>query len=386
MALRKPLNTVVVKTVGSRCNLNCDYCFYLNKELNYADEKLMSDDTLEVFIRQMMEQSGNSFGIVWQGGEPSMAGAGFFRKAISFMQQYGEGKNKTISNLLQTNGYFLNNELLDVMSEYSFLTGLSLDGPQEIHDTYRKTSNGKGSWNEVMKSWEKLNSKNIACNILCCVTKESAIHAEKIYQFFKQHQMLWLQFIPVSESKSDGNFADFSVSPEKWGAFMCSIFDLWYSDFITNNQPPSIRFIENAFHTHLGLNPPECTYQKTCGDYLVLEHNGDVFSCDYLVNANTRLGNIHSNNLKEMLNGIQQLAFGEAKLKLHSDCKNCKFLFHCNGGCPKYRNLKTQKYNFCESYKMFLNYSESRLILISKEFKKNNPNIGKEVMDLSGFF
>ncbi|MFZ4398777.1 MAG: anaerobic sulfatase maturase [Bacteroidales bacterium] len=386
MTINKPLQTVVVKTCGSQCNLNCSYCFYLNKELKYSEEKVMDDETLNIFIKQMMEETGNSFGIVWQGGEPSLGGAAFFRKAISLMQLYGEGKNKNISNLLQTNGYFLSEELITILSDYSFLCGLSLDGPQDIHNTFRKTISGKGSWKQVMNSYEKLQKKNIATNILCCVTSVSANQAVNIYNFFKQQQMLWLQFIPVTEYNHDNELSDFSVSPEAWGKFMCSIFDLWHIDFITNNMPPIIRFIENAFHSHIGISATECTFSEECGNYLVLEHNGDVFSCDYLVGKDTKLGNIHQKKLIEMLNSSQQNAFGKAKKNHHVDCSTCHWLNYCYGGCPKYRNIDSQKSYFCESWKMFLNYSESRFIPIVETYLRNNPSINKQTLDISGYF
>jgi len=386
MAIQKPLKTVIVKTLGSRCNLQCDYCFYLNKDLGYSDENLMDEATLEIFIRQIMEQSGTSFGIVWQGGEPSMAGACFFRKAISLMQHFGEGKNKVISNLLQTNGYSLSDELINVLSEYSFLTGLSLDGPEEIHNAYRKTANAKGSWKEVMKSWEKLQQKQIATNILSCVTSTAANQAEHIYHFFKNHQMQWLQFIPVMEKNDNGEFADFSIKADEWGQFMCTVFDLWYHDFISNTDAPFIRFIEDAFHAHLGLSAPECTYMEECGNYLVLEHNGDIFSCDYLVGATTKLGNIHHQNLIDMLNSQQQNSFGENKKNIHSDCKHCRWLKYCYGGCPKYRDQHTHKYYFCESWKTFLNYTESRFTPIIELYKKKNTHTNQEPLDISGYF
>ncbi|MEI6695299.1 MAG: anaerobic sulfatase maturase [Bacteroidota bacterium] len=386
MLIRKPLTTIVVKSNGSRCNLNCEYCFYLKKDLQYSDEQLMDDSCLEIFIRQLMEQSGTSFGIVWQGGEPSLTGATFYRKVIAWMQHYGQGKNKLISNLLQTNGYSLSNEMLDLMSEYSFLCGLSLDGPEEIHDAYRKTSTGKGSWNEVMKSWKKLQARNIATNILCCVTSASANRANDIYHFYKQNAMHWLQFIPVSEFNLLGKSAEFSLSAKDWGQFMCDIFDSWHYDYITNNQPPSIRFVENAFYAHLGLNAPECTFSEECGNYLVLEHNGDVFSCDYLVGNDTLLGNIHQQNLIDMLNSPQQISFGVAKKNHHEACQNCRWLNYCYGGCPKYRDPLTQKYSFCESWKTFLNYSEKRFIPIVANYKKNISFSKIETLDISGFF
>ncbi|MCX6232533.1 MAG: anaerobic sulfatase maturase [Bacteroidetes bacterium] len=384
--IRKPLNTIIVKTTGSRCNLNCDYCFYLRKDLVYNDQNVMKEEVLENFIRQLIEQSGSSFGIVWQGGEPSLAGAAFFRKAISLMIKYGEGKNKLISNLLQTNGYALSNDLIDVLAEYSFLVGISIDGPEDIHNAFRKTASGKGSWKEVMRSWQKLEDRKIATNILSCITANSSKQAERIYIFFKKHSMQWLQFIPVMEFDKNGSIADFSVSAKDWGNFMCQIFDFWYQDFLSNNQLPSIRFIENAFQAHLGLAAVECTFAEECGNYLVLEHNGDVFSCDYLVGTDTNLGNIEQNKLIEMLNSNQQIDFGKEKTNMHTDCNNCRWLRFCYGGCLKYRDNETNKNYFCESWKQFLNYSESRFELIAEQYIKTHPEVKNTSIDISGYF
>lgn len=386
MQIRKPLNTVVVKTTGSRCNLNCSYCFYLNKKLQYDNQGVMSEETLRVFIQQIMQQSGNSFGIVWQGGEPTLAGAGFFIKAIEFMQQFGDGKNKLISNLLQTNGYSLSEDLIEVLSSYSFLVGLSLDGPEDIHDVYRKTASGKGSWQQIMNSWNKFQSKKIATNILCCVTSKSVNQADKLYNFFHDRQMDWQQFIPVFEYDTSGKPAEFSVSPLDWGHFMCHIFDRWYDDFAGKGQAPSIRFIENAFHGFLGMSAPECTFMEECGNYLVLEHNGDIFSCDYLVSQNTLLGNIHQKRLIEMLNSSLQISFGMDKKNRHKDCESCQWLQYCYGGCPKYRNTDDGKYIFCESWKMFLEHSETRFLDLAEKYRQNNPGFKGDTLDASGYF
>jgi uncharacterized protein len=198
--------------------------------------------------------------------------------------------------------------------------------------------------------------------------------------------MDWLQFIPVMEYNQENQPTNYSLSPEAWGRFMCKIFDLWHEDFTNNRPAPNIRFIENAFHAHLGLSSPECTYMDECVTYLVLEHNGDVFSCDYLVGNETKLGNIHSHKMIEMLNSPQQLSFGKAKRKIHDDCTSCQWQSYCFGGCPKYRDKQTQKYYFCESWKMFLDHSKSRFIPIAETYRKNNPAFDRKTLDLSGHF
>lgn len=382
--ITKPLHTIIVKTVGSKCNLNCTYCFYLNKNLKYETESVMDLETLNVFIQQVMEDPNQQTGIVWQGGEPTLAGVGFFEQAISYMLEYGKNSHKIISNLLQTNGFHLSDPLIKLLKNYSFLVGLSLDGPEEIHDYYRKTKTGAPTFKQVMQSWYKLKEAEVETNILCCVTSKSAQKASELYRFFKNNKMNWLQFIPVSEKDQYGMLTPFSVSPEGWGIFMQQIFDLWYADF-ERNEAPQIRFIENAFQMMVGLPSPECTFSETCGDYVVLEHNGDVYSCDYFVNEHTLLGNIHHKTLKEMLNSEQQYQFGVIKKQLPQECVSCSFLNYCHGGCPKYRDELTQKYHFCTSWKMFLEHAQGRLQPIADQFIKAKPNHGK-TLDISGMF
>jgi uncharacterized protein len=381
--ITKPLHTIIVKTVGSKCNLDCTYCFYLNKELKYETETVMDSETLRVFMKQVMEDPNQQTGIVWQGGEPTLAGVDFYQQAISYMLEYGKNRHKTISNLLQTNGFYISDPLVKLLKKYSFLVGLSLDGPEEIHDYHRKTKGGDPTFRQVMQSWNKLKEAEVETNILCCITSSSASKAAALYSFFKSHKMNWLQFIPVSEKDQNGMFNDFSVSPEGWGSFMQQIFDLWYSDF-ERNEAPQIRFIENAFQMMVGLPSPECTFTETCGDYVVLEHNGDVYSCDYFVNQHTLLGNIHQKTLKEMLNSAQQYQFGEIKKQLPPECVSCPFISYCNGGCPKYKDERTQKYHFCTSWKMFLEHAYPKLKPIADQFIKEHPLHGK-TLDLSGY-
>lgn len=381
----RPLHTIIVKTTGSRCNLRCSYCFYLNKELQYPTEGVMDDNTLEVLIRQVMEQSGNSIGLVWQGGEPTLAGPGFFKNAVDLMIRYGGSSAKEVSNLLQTNGYSLHPELYPVMSQYNFLVGLSIDGPEDIHDFHRKTPNGKGSFRQVMQTWNRLQQSGIATNILACVTSRSAREPDRMYRFFREHSMDWLQFIPVAEHAPDGKLSGYSVTPSLWGAFMCKIFDLWHHDHSVNGNAPSIRFIENALHAHLGMAIPECTYSTGCGSYLVVEHNGDVFSCDYLVGDSTHLGNIHCHRLFDLLNGEQHNAFATEKVNLPEVCGHCQWKTFCYGGCLKYRDPEG-KYLFCESWKQFLQHSEFRIKELVLKLKLQNPAKTNDTLDVSGLF
>ncbi|MBT3207604.1 MAG: anaerobic sulfatase maturase [Bacteroidetes bacterium] len=384
--MKKPLESIIVKPVGAKCNLNCDYCFYLEKENLYPSLSVMSHDTLEELIRQMSNQTGNQYNITWQGGEPSLAGIQFFRKLIDLQLHFGKTERKIIGNSLQTNGTLLNDEWISFLKKYNFLIGLSIDGTEEIHDKYRLNKNGKTSWKKVNENAQKLMNAGVAVNILSCITKSNVNSAEKIYQFYKSRGFQWLQFNPVFEKDRNNQILDFSVSAKELGGFMCKIFDLWYADFIRDGgSAPIVRFIENTFHAHIGHQVPECSFQKTCGGYLVVEHNGDVYSCDFFVNKKNKLGNIHQNRLIDMLNSKKQHTFGELKAEIDNDCKKCPWLEMCYGGCPKYRNAKNLQY-FCSAYKQFFSYSNHRLSELAKAWKKHNQTTQKMTFDASGYF
>lgn len=381
--MRKPIHTIVVKTTASKCNLDCSYCFYLQKEWKYEQESVMRDETLDVFLKQFIDQIGNSGGIVWQGGEPTLAGTSFFKKAIDTMISYTGNRYKVVSNMLQTNGYYIPEELMDLLSEYQFLVGLSIDGPEELHNTYRKTVSGKNTWAQAMKSWQQLKARGIETNILCCITNESAQKADELYDFFKSNEMHWLQFIPVMEKNPDGTIQSYSVSSNDWGMFLSRIFDRWHADYLQGTAP-HIRFIEDIAHMRLGMESPECTYMDACGTYLVLEHNGDVFSCDFLVQHKTLLGNIHRDRLIDLLNSSQQNNFGAAKQNRPEKCKQCEWLSYCYGGCPKYRD-EQQHYYFCEGWKHVLNHSKDVMDIWAEMYQASNPPT-KSTLDASGMF
>lgn len=383
--IRHPLRSVIVKPVGPRCNLQCSYCFYLEKQNIYPDCQVMNDETLDELIGQLMKQSGNSFGITWQGGEPSLAGASFYRKVVSKMKSFEGRFSKTITNSLQTNGYHLTDDLISVLSEHKFLVGLSLDGPKEIHDANRRMAGGSGTYDHVFSNGRKLHQAGIETNILCCITKTSSDRAALLYHFFAMNHWSWLQFIPVYEPDSQGNPKNFSLGTDDWGKFMCAIFDLWFNDYIHGKQAPVIRFIENTFHSHLGITSPECTTKEACGDYLMVEHNGDVYSCDFFTDGEHLLGNIHHDRLIDMLHSPAQLKFGNEKHQMAEECLHCYWQSFCYGGCPKYRDHAAFRNHFCESNKMFLEYSNARFQYLKNHWLKANPGFMGEVFDISGY-
>lgn len=368
----KPLNSILIKPAGPDCNLGCEYCFYLEKASLYPDEKQhrMSEDTLEVLIKQAMEQSGENIALTWQGGEPTLMGLDFYKKVVALEQKYGRGK--VVGNGLQTNGLLLDEEWAGFLGQYEFLVGLSIDGPQHIHDKYRLTKNQQPSWERVMESAKLLLEHKVAVNAMCCITSDSAPHARELYAFFKEQGFEWMQFIPIVERDKENprKAAAFSVNAEQYGRFMIEIFDLWLKDFENGQPTTNVRFIESIFHTYVGLDAPECTLSKECGVYPTVEHNGDVYSCDFFVESRWKLGNIKQNRLVDMLNSPKQTKFGQLKSQLPRKCRTCPWLQHCYGGCTKDR-IKDPKDSglprFCKSTIMFMEHADP----VFKELARN---------------
>ena len=385
----KSINSLLVKPAGPDCNLNCTYCFYLDKaEMFEAGKHRMSDEVLENMIMQVMKQSGNEVNITWQGGEPTLMGLPFFKKVIELETKYGQGK--VVGNGLQTNGLLLTEEWADFLKEYHFLVGISLDGPQHIHDHYRKTPNGKGSWNIVSRNARMLVKKGVEVNAMTTVTDYSVNYAKEIYQFHKAMGIGWMQFIPIVETdKTNTNqAAKFSVSGEQYGKFLCDVFDLWMADYAKGEETTSVRHVESVFFRYVGMEAPECPLKRECGVYLVVEHNGDIYPCDFFVTPETKLGNIADDQLIDLLNSEAMTAFGKRKTLLPESCLSCKWKSYCYGGCTKDRvkDLRDQGENhFCVSYKMFLEHADPILKAIATRYHEARGQETK-TFDASGLF
>lgn len=324
----------------------------------------MSIDILRKVIRQVMTQGPSQVSFGWQGGEPTLMGLPFFEQAVSFQQQFGH--NQSVGNGLQTNGLLIDNNWVEFFKAYNFLIGLSLDGPEHIHDHYRKNRSGKGSWQKVVDSARLLLESGVAVNSLTVVNNYSVKYPEEIYSYLKQLGFVYMQFIPCIEPHPilpDTN-APFSLTPEQYGKFLCTLFDLWQADCKDGMPTTSIRHFDSLVQSYLEQGAPECTMKAKCGDYLVIEHNGDVFSCDFFVQPSHHLGNVQDQSLIEMLNSPQQEQFGSQKSVLVAECTSCPWLTHCYGGCLKDRLYNTQGQHitaFCHSYKQFFEHADSRL-------------------------
>jgi len=383
---------VMVKSVGSVCNLSCDYCYYLEKSKLYKEAKnhVMSEELLERFIDEYINsQTMPQVLFTWHGGEPLMRPISFYKKAIELQKKYARGR--TIDNSIQTNGTLITDEWCRFFKENNFLVGVSIDGPQEFHDEYRKNRQGQPSFAKVMKGIELLKKNGVEYNAMAVVNDFNADYPLDFYHFFKEIDCHYIQFTPIVErisQRADGlslssptqnekaELTDFSVSPEQWGNFLCAIFDEWVREDVGNYY---IQLFDSTLANWIGEQPGVCSMAKNCGHAGVMEYNGDVYSCDHFVFPEYKLGNLYSNTLVEMMYSDKQTKFGEAKSKtLPVQCKECEFLFACNGECPKNRFTFTETgepgLNYlCKGYHKFFKHVAPYMDFMKKELMNERP-------------
>ncbi len=357
----------------------CTYCFYLEKKKLFTNSKIhrMTEDILEEIIRQLMSQSSQQVSFIWQGGEPTLMGLSFFQKAVEMQHKYG--RNQLVGNALQTNGLLIDKNWIRFLKEYNFLVGLSLDGPEHIHDRYRLLRSGSGSWSKVSDRGKLMLDAGVVVNAISVVSDYSSQFPEEIYTFHKEAGFDYMQFIPCVETdpKNPTRAASFSVSGEKFGKFLCKVFDLWLDDFRDNRPIASVRFFDSVLYSYAGMDPPDCTLLKECGVYVVVEYDGDVYSCDFFVEPRWKLGNIMENRLIDMLNSRRQSEFGKLKASLPEPCEKCSWLAYCEGGCTKDR-IRDPRDNglnhFCQASKIFFEHADSRLKHLVQEWKKQKAS------------
>lgn len=321
----------------------------------------MTEDTLKHFTQQYIScqpESLKELHFSWQGGEPTLLGVEFFKHAVKLQNQYARPGMK-ILNSFQTNGTLLNSEWGKFLHDESFLVGLSLDGPEKIHNTYRLDKHGKGSFNETMRGLEILHKHQVEFNTLTVVNNINGNHPELVYEFLKKHGSSFFQFIPIVEREDDSLRRE-SVGPRQWGRFLQRIFDLWLSADIGEIF---VQFFDVFLGLYMGMPSALCVHSETCGRAAALEHNGDLFSCDHFVFTEYFLGNIHSYSLTELMDGAKQAQFGhDKKSLLPGFCKKCRYVQLCQGGCPGHRFMRAPGgevgLNYlCEGYKLFFKHS-----------------------------
>lgn len=395
----KPLY-VMLKPAGAHCNLACKYCYYLEKNKLYptAQRHLMSDEMLEQFTREYIEaQTMNQVLFTWHGGEPLLRSIDFYRKALSLQQKYAGGRH--IDNVIQTNGTLLTDEWCEFFAQNHWLVGISIDGPQPYHDHYRLTAAGKPSWQKVMQGIKLLKKHGVEWNAMAVVNAYNANHPLEFYRFFKENGCQFLQFTPIVErltrhedgrtlaSLADKNeipLSEASVAPEQWGYFLCAIFDEWVRKDVGKIF---VEIFDCTLANWMGISPGICAYSKECGHAGVMEHNGDVYSCDHFVFPEYKLGNIRDHSLIDMLYGEQQQEFSRLKhSSLPRQCKECDMEFACHGECPKNRFMK-DKYGdsglnyLCPGYYHYYQHVAPYMDYMKQELMSQRPpsNIMKVV-------
>jgi len=351
---------IFVKPVGASCNLDCKYCYYLEKERLFPlDQSLrMSDDVLENYIVQQIDISpAEEISFSWHGGEPTLLGLDYFEKIVALQRKH-RPSDRRISNGIQTNGTLLDEKWCRFLKREGFAVGLSLDGPRKLHDGYRVTKGQEPTHKEAMRGYKLLRQHRVACDVLCVVHAQNVQHPLQVYRFFRQIKAQYIGFLPLVERSGDG-VSERSVPALALGSFLCTIFDEWLQHDIGRTM---VQMFEEVARTAMGNEHSLCIFRKTCGDVPVIEHNGDFFSCDHYVTEEHRLGNIADVPLLELLEGSKQRAFGKAKFdRLPGYCRACEVLDLCHGGCPKDRVLQTADgeagLNYlCAGYKKFFQH------------------------------
>ena len=395
----KPLY-VMLKPAGAHCNLTCKYCYYLEKNKLYpiTQRHQMSDEMLELFTREYIEaQTMSQVLFTWHGGEPLLRSIDFYRKALSLQQKYAGGRR--IDNVIQTNGTLLTDEWCEFFAQNHWLVGISIDGPQPDHDHYRLTAAGKPSWKKVMQGIKLLKKHGVEWNAMAVVNAYNVNHPLEFYRFFKENGCQFLQFTPIVErqtrhedgrtlaslaDKDEISLSEASVAPEQWGYFLCAIFDEWVRKDVGKIF---VEIFDCTLANWMGISPGICAYSKECGHAGVMEHNGDVYSCDHFVFPEYKLGNIRDHSLIDMLYGEQQQEFSRLKhSSLPRQCKECDMEFACHGECPKNRFMK-DKYGdsglnyLCPGYYHYYQHVAPYMDYMKQELMSQRPpsNIMKVV-------
>ena len=356
---------VFAKPIGSICNLDCHYCYYLKKKHLYPNTESfrMSDEILEEYIVQHIDASPEKvIRFSWHGGEPTVLGLDYFRKIVALQRKH-QPSNRRIANGMQTNGILLDEDWCRFLAAEGFAVGLSLDGPQEMHDQYRLTKDKKPTHEQTVRGYELLQQHRVYTDILCVVNEHNVQHPTEVYRFFKQINAQYISFLPMVEPQPDaeGGVSHITVPAEDWGVFLCTIFDEWRDHDIGQIK---VQIFEEAARTAFNQEHSLCIFRPTCGDIPVVEHNGDFYSCDHFVNVEHRLGNIKETPLVELLESPTQRAFGRAKFEtIPRYCMECGVRAMCNGGCPKNRFIMTPDgepgLNYlCAGYKRFFNHCQ----------------------------
>ena len=383
---------LMAKPAGADCNLNCSYCYYLDKGILYAHTKnhLMTDELLEKFTKDYINsQPTANILFTWHGGEPLLRNISFYKKAIALQQRYGRGRN--IVNVLQTNGTLLNDEWCRFFKDQKFLIGISIDGPEHCHDIYRRNKGGMGTFLQVMQGIHLLQKHGVEFNTMSVINHYNAEYPLEVYHFLKEIGSQYMQLSPIVErqgvradgltllspnDKTNGGMTDWSVTPTQFGEFYTTIFDEWVLNDVGDYF---VQLFDSTLATYVGVSPGVCIYAEKCGHAGAIEYNGDVYVCDHFVFPENKLGNIYNKSLLSMMLSPEAIEFGNKKqTTLPRQCQQCPYKKMCNGECPKNRIIKTKDgedgLNYlCEGYKMYFQHVLPYIEYMANEYNHQRP-------------
>jgi uncharacterized protein len=366
----KPFS-LLIKPASAACNIRCEYCFYID-HLNYikeGDKPSMSYETLEKLISSYMKLPLPDYNFGWQGGEPTIMGLDFFKKAIKLQKKYAPAGSR-ISNGLQTNATLIDKPMAEFFAEHNFLLGVSLDGPNDIHNKFRLTMDGKPTHSRVMQGINYLRNAKAEFNILCLVNSENVDKPKELYKYYKEKEFNFLQFIPCVECDENGEFTHYSITGKQWGEFLCEIFDIWYRK---DTRKISIRHFDSVLNYLVMGQYTECTMDKDCRQYFVVEYDGGIYPCDFFVEKELQLGSVNTSSWEESLTNPLYEKFGEKKGEWNSKCSSCVWLKICHGDCPKMRGADARPdmlSTLCEGWQMFYSHTMERFEKLALEIKR----------------
>jgi serine-type anaerobic sulfatase-maturating enzyme len=349
-----PISSLLIKPASAVCNLDCSYCFYLDRDADpykALPARRMTLETLERLVDGYLFYSYPNSVFAFQGGEPTLAGLPFFEKLVQFQQQHGRNA-QSVSNAMQTNAMLLDKNWCEFFRSYQWLLGVSLDGPEDVHDLYRYNKEGHGTWKRVMESVALLKKHGVEFNILCVLSQANIGKAKELYRFYRGLGIDNVQYIPLAEFDAAGNPLPFTITAEQYGRFLCETFDVWWPE----RRRMRIRFFDNIAEALAGQKPGTCTMHETCDSYVVVEYNGDVYPCDFFVEGSWKLGNVDLDSWPEIARRTRRYSFASKKTLAHPECQVCEYQSICHGGCPKFRHGPHGDFNhldyFCQAYKM----------------------------------
>lgn len=369
--------TLLVKPAGPDCNLACRYCFYTPKKALFPDSACrMSEAVLETLCRQYLRLRFPVNAFAWQGGEPTLMGLDFYKQAVRFQAQY-RTEEQSVQNTFQTNAVLINDDWCRFFAENNFLLGISLDGPQDIHDFYRKDHAGRGTYTRVLQAIERCRKASVEFNILVLLNDRNISRPDLLFDFFTAQGFGFLQFVPCLEPDPENpdRPAPWSITPEQYGRFLCRFFDRWRDGW---TKKLSIRTFDNFLNVLAGGPPAECTFARLCSDYIVIEHDGSAYCCDFFVTPQTRLGNLLQTPLDQLAASPVKQDFIRRKRRIADACLVCRYLDLCGGGCLKDRLLFTGTERtpsfFCRAYKMFLDHALPHFQALAAALTAPSPN------------